>query len=341
MKVTTAVGGTLLAFEIGAIVLNVVARRHAKKRSKTLAVEARTPEQAAAFEEATKRCDIFKAMSEREKKEQDSMVKAWKMSKEYEARKSQILKATDDGLNEFKTQLGYFDKIDEFDEEFEAGLEAFKKTIDYDSTKQKLEEAIKEAEKHYENQKAAFDVAGDDISETTMKLRHAAEEAKVTKVKECKEKIAALDKQVEEETDKLRKVKLDKTKTLEEKVAKEEIRLGKKQDHDLDKLNRELDNAKLDIQKQIQKERSSDEIAAVTAHEDDIRLINEQKKIDAEVADDIFKSSPGEEDVAEYLKSKKVPRWVVGVVAAIPFACVEYLCYTYVKYVVGVIRRMA
>ena len=340
MKVSTVAGITVAVFQTGVMVLDIAARRHARKRSKVMAVEARTAEQAASFKEATERCDIFKAMSNREKTEQESMVKKWKLSKNYEGRRAQIIQSVDDGLEEFKNQLGYFDKMDEFEEEFDAGLEAFKKTISYDSEKEKLTEAIKEAESVFEKQKEAFNAASDDISETTMKLRHAAEESMATKVKECKEKISALDKQVEEETDKLRKIKLAKTKSIEEKVSKEKIRLEKKQDSELDKINKELESAKNDIQRQIQKKRSAEESAAVASHEDDIRLIKDQQRIDSEVARDIYDASPREEDLAEYLKSKKVPRWVVGAVSVIPFACVEYICYRYVKLVVNVIKRM-
>jgi len=341
MKIETILGGTLIAFHVGVAVLDIVAAKHAKKRAKVKAIEVRTAEQAEAFKEAEQRCDIFKVMSSREKKEQESMLKSWKIAKEYDIRKDQILMSVDEGLDEFKTQLGYFDKIEELDEEFDAGLEAFKKAIDYDSSKEKFEEAIKEAEKIFEKQKEAFNAASDDISDTTMKLRHAAEESMTSKIKESKEKIAALDKQVEEETDKLRKIKIEKSKALEEKVSKEKIRLEKKQESELNKLNKELDNAKLDIQRQIKKNRTTEETAAASCHEDDVRLIQEQKKIDEEVARDIFVSTPREEDLAQYLKSKKVPRWVVGTVSVIPLAVVEFICYRYVRLVVNVIKRMA
>ena len=327
-------------FNLGMYALDKAASHHAKTRSKVEAMNARTPEQVEAFTEARKRCDIYKAMSDREQKEVNHRIKDWKEAHEYNKRQADIMNAVEDGLDEFKAQIGYSEKMAEVDEKFEAGIESFKKSIDYDSIKDKMTETIEEAKKHYEQQKAAFDLAGDDISETTMKLRHAAEEAMESKVKEAKEKIAALDKQLEAETDKLKKVKTESVRGLEEKVSAEKIRLSKKQANDLEKLDIDLENAKNDISKKVRKNRTNSEVTASASHEEDVRLIREQKELDSRMANDIFEKTPKNVRIAEYLKAKKFPKWGVYILALLPAIPVGVLAYNYCSFVGSVLNAM-
>ncbi len=340
MKKAYIAGIATIAFQLGMIALDAAAKKHAKSRASIKAVETRTEEQAIALKECTERCDIYKTMKDRESKETADQIKAWKISKEFDKRKNLVLSEVDDGLVDFKVSIDYSGASDALQEAYDAGVEAFKNTIEYDANKEKLQEAIKEAQEHYEQQKQAFAAAGDDISETTMKLRHAAEEAMESKVKEAKEKIAELDKQLQAETDKLKKVKLEKTKTLEEKVSKEKIRLQKKQEKDLEKLNQELDSAKNDIQKKVQKLRTAIEDEAVARHEDDIRLIEDMKKLDAEVATDIYEKMDSHERIAEFLTDKKVPKWLAGAIAMVPIVPIEYLVYRYARFAWNTIRAM-
>ena len=328
LKGSLIASGLIGVLSAGVFVLDIAAKRHAKIRAHEKAIELRSADQVLVFEEAQKRCDIFKKMTADEKKAIDAKIKNWKMANEFERRKADILAGVEDGLREFKANSGYFDKMEELEENFEAGIEAFKNSIDYDAIKSKMEEDIKEAKKHYEQQKAAFDLAGDDISETTMKLRHAAEEAMNTKVKEAKEKIAALDKQLEIETDKLKKIKLDGTKSLEEKVAKEKIRLSKKQDKELEKLNLELENATNDIHKKVRKARTEEQVTAAANHENDICMIREQKALDANVASDILDKMPRHVRFAEFLKAKHVPRWLLMVAGIVPLLLFSYILAT-------------
>lgn len=334
-------GMALLVFQGSMLVLDHAAKKYAKESAQMTAVNKRSEEETNAMNEALDRCDIFKEMSEREKKESAAQIKAWKAAKEWDKRKNSILSEVDDGLSEFKAQTGYFDAMNELNENYNAGLEAFKKSIDYESEKEKLEKAIKEAEKHYENQKEAFNAAGDDISETTMKLRHAAEEVMEKKVREAKEKIAALDAKVSDETDRLNGIKTEKARNLEEKVSKEKIRLSKKQEKDLEKLNQELDTAKNDIQAKLRMTRSAAENTAVSCHEDDMRVILDQHDQDSKLARDIFNDMPKEEMIAQYLVSKKVPRWAAAAIGMIPVVPVEYLVYRYARFLWNVVKRMA
>ena len=161
-----------------------------------------------------------------------------------------------------------------------------------------------------------------------------------TKVKEASEKLKALEQQIADETDRLTKSKAEKVRVLEEKVAKEKIRLDKGSDSELEKLNKELSEAKNDILKTIQKERSLEEIDAVNTHEEDVKCIRLQKEADADLANDILKTRPNYERIGAYLKSKKVPRFVVGLVAALPMIPVGYLVGKYTQFVILVIKGM-
>lgn len=340
MKGSTIAFITLGVCEIGLMVLCVAANRHAVKRAKIDAVAARPNDVAEAIKKAQERCGIFKQCKKKEDKILEDKLMDWQIANSFGARKIEIIDSVKKGVNNFKEEIGYFEKMDSFDDEFKASLEGFKKSISYDDTKASLEKTIKEAKTHYESQKRLFDLAGNDISEEAMKLRHAAEESMNAKVKEASEKLKTLEQQITDEVDRLTKSKGEKVRVLEEKVAKEKLRLDKCSDGELEKLNKEFSNAKDDILKTIRKERSLEEQEAISMHEADVKRIRLQKEADAELANDILETRPGYERIGAYLKSKKVPKFVVGVVAALPMIPLGYLIGKYVQYVVLVIRGM-
>lgn len=327
-------------FNVSAMILSHAANKHAKALAKTKAIEARDVLAKEAFEKAEKRCDIFKEISAKEKAEFEKRLRDWRTTAEFDARKRDILDSIRTGLEEFKGKIGYYDDCGSIEDEFDAAVEAFKNSIDYDGEKAKLEELISEAKKHFESQKELFDAAGDDISDMAMKLRHAEEEAMATKVKDAKGKLEALEKQVKEETEKLQKKKLDKLRSLEEKVSKEKIRLDKKTDRDLDKLNDELSNAEENIMKTIRKNRSDDAKAAFASHEDDIRLIREQKEADRKIANQVYSEMPNSLKIAQYLTDHRVPKFVVIFVAALPLIPFGYLGYRYSYFVRDILVKM-
>lgn len=340
MKSTTIAFAAIGVFNLGMAGLKYAANKHAKARAAAQAVENHSDEVKAVLETAKKRCDIFKEMTAKEKKEFEKQVREWKIANGFDEKKLDIINGVNSGLDEFKESIGYFDKIEELDDNFDAAIEAFKTSIDYDANKQKLEGIIEEAKAHYERQKVAFELAGDDISDTTMKLRHAEEEAMNAKVKEAKGQIDILEKQLKEETEKLTQKKLEGVRTLEEKVSKEKIRLDKKSNKDLEKLNNDLTSAQDDIQKKIRKARSNDEKTAVANHESDIHTIHEQKELDAKAANDIYNNMGMDCKFAKYLKDKKVPKMVVGIVGFLPLIPVAYLLSKYVGFVGSVIKAM-
>ena len=339
MNLKMIAGVTLGVFNVGFLVLKGAANRHAKKRAMEMAVAGRTEEQAQNILKAKERCDIFRDLKNREEKDFDLKLKEWKNVNSFELRKKEIINGLDSSIEEFKDKIGYFDKLEEIDDEFDANLEAFKKSIDYESAKEKLEKVIEEAKSKFEKQQ---ELCGsfDDISDTAVKLKHAAEEAMTTTINETKQKIKALETQLETETDKLTKVKTEKIRSLEEKVSKEKIRLDKKQDKDLEKLNRELDEATNDIRKKIQKARTSEENYALSSHEEDIRFLREQKTMDKEAANDILEATPNHERIAGYLREKKIPKAAAYIVGMIPVVAVQLLCLEYIGFLRNIIGAM-
>lgn len=328
------------AFNVAAFAIHCAANKHAKVQATAKAIEARDPIAKELIERAEQRCDIYKKVSAQEKTEFEKRVKDWKISAEFDSRKNDILNSIQVGLEEFKGKLGYYDECGSIEDDFEASLEAFKSSIDYDGEKAKLQGLIDEAKKHYESQKAIFDAAGDDISETAMKLRHAEEEAMTVKVKDAKGKLETLENQLKEETEKLQKKKVDKLRGLEEKVSKEKIRLDKKTDKDLDKLNDELSRAEDNILKDIRKHRDDEQKAAFANHENDIWILNEQKKEDKKLADQFYNEMPGSLKIANYLSDHHVPKYVVAFIAALPLIPVGYFGYRYGHFVLDVIKEM-
>lgn len=340
MKGSTVAFITLGVFNVGMAALQLAANKHAKAKAKVDAVSCRPEQAQAAFDEAKKRCDIFDNCKKKEELAVNKRLHDWKAANSFDEKKLDIVNSVKNGIENFKSSIGYSGEIDSIQAEFDAGLESFKASINYDTEKEALSQAIRDAKHHYEQQKVAFDIAGDDISDTTMKLRHAAEEAMNTKVKEATAKIEALENQVKTETARLTKIKTDKTRVLEEKVAMEKIRLDKQSGKDLEKLHQDLDSAKNDILKKVQKERSKDEVLAASVHEEDIRTLRLQKEADADLAKDILESRPNYERIAEYLTSKKVPKAVVAIVGFLPMIPVGYLCSKYITFVSKVVMGM-
>ena len=327
-------------FNVTAFAVHLAANKHAKANAKIKAIGERPEEIKELIEAANNRCDIYKRAAENEKLAFEKRVKDWKVASDFDSRRYEFLNNVSDGLEKFKDEIGYYNDCDAIDDEFKAAVEAFKNTIDYDSEEKKLKELIKEAESHFEKQKALFDAAGDDISETAMKLRHAEEEAMTVKVKEAKSKLEALEKQLKEETEKLQKNKTDKIRVLEEKISKEKIRLDKKANKDLDKLNAELSNAEEGIWKDIRKGRSGEEKAAFAKHEDDIRFIREKKEESAKLAKKIYEDMPEHAKLANFFVDHKVPKFVVGFVGFLPMVAAAVFFWRYEIFVFRVLNGM-
>ena len=340
MKGTTIAFAALGLIDIGMICLDRAANRHARKLAEAEAIKNRGEEANAVLDAVKKRCEVYDDLIKREKAEFKQNRADWLEANEFNAKKKDILDGVSNGLNEFKKQIGYSDVLQRLTDEYNAGVEAVKNSIDYDVNKKKFEKAIADAKSHYDSQKALYDLAGTDVSEDAMKLRHAAEEAMNAKIKEAKANLDILEGKLNAEVEKLTQVKQKGIRELEEKVSKEKIRLDHKADQELEALNTKLSEAEQDINNAILNKRTGADAEAEINHADDIRIIREQKEVDAKAAEDIFNEKPETVKIAEFLKGHKVPKVVVPMFGVVSMAPVGYLSYRWLKFLGQIMRAM-
>lgn len=340
MKGSTIAFAALGLIDIGMIVLDHAANRHARKLAEAEAIKNRGEEANAVLDAVKKRCDAYDNLIKREKAEFKQNRADWLEANEFNTKKKDILDGVPHGLNEFKKQIGYSDVLQKLTDEYNAGVEAVKNSIDYDVNKKKFEKAIADAKSHYDSQKALYDLAGTDVSEDAMKLRHAAEEAMNAKIKEAKANLDILEGKLNTEVEKLTQVKQKGIRELEEKIAKEKIRLDHKVDQELEALNNKLAEAECDINDAILNKRTGADAEAEIKHADDIRILREQKEMDVKAAEDIFKAKPETVKIAEFLKSHKVPKAVVPMFGVVSMAPVGYLSYCWLKFLTQIMRVM-
>ena len=323
-------------------IIKVSANDYAKERAKKDASDSVTEEEKYILDEAKKRCESYSKIMDRESKELQKELKTWKTNNNYDSRKIDILNASKQELNDFKAEIEYSENIQKLERNLKAGIKSFKDSINYDDEKTALEEIIEEAEDHYESLTEVFDIGedDDDISEVTMKLRHAAEEVKNAKVKEAKSKLKALDKKLSDETERLTKIKDQKVRSLEETVKSEKLRLDDKATEKINSLNSEKDSAKSDIFKGILDKRTESEKQIIESHNDDVQLIRQQKDHEVTLAKDILKNKPQSQKIGEYLTSQDIPKWVVAFCGAIPLVPVGYLVYRYSNFMRNVLKAM-
>lgn len=340
MKGTTIAFAALGLIDIGMIALNRAAYRHGRKLAEAEAIKNRGEEANAVIDAVKKRCEVYDDLIKREKAEFKQNRADWLEANAFNAKKKDILDGVPNGLNEFKKQIGYSDVIQRLTDEYNAGVEAVKNSIDYDVNKAKFEKAIADAKSHYDSQKALYDCAGSDISDDAMKLRHAAEEAMNAKIKEAKANLDILEGKLTTEVEKLTQVKQNGIRELEEKIAKEKIRLDHKADQELEALNAKLAEAECDINDAILNKRTGADAEAEINHADDIRVLREQKEVDAKAAEDIFNAKPQTIKIAEFLKDHKVPKAVVPMFGVVSMAPVGYLSYRWLKFLGQIMRAM-
>lgn len=340
MKGTTIAFAALGLIDIGMIVLDRAANRHARKLAEAEAIKNRGEEANAVLDAVKKRCEVYDDLIKREKAEFKQNRADWLEANEFNAKKKDILDGVSNGLDEFKKQIGYSDVLQRLTDEYNAGVEAVKNSIDYDVNKKKFEKAIADAKSHYDSQKALYDLAGTDVSEDAMKLRHAAEEAMNAKIKEAKANLDILEGKLNTEVEKLTQVKQKGIRELEEKISKEKIRLDHKADQELEALNTKLSEAEQDINNAILNKRTGADADAEINHADDIRILREQKEVDAKAAEDIFNAKPETVKIAEFLKGHKVPKAVVPMFGMVSMAPVGYLSYRWLRFLMQIMRAM-
>lgn len=293
-----------------------------------------------AYTKAVNQVGLRSQVLEREKKQLKEQFAEWKKAEGIEKKKKNLYSAEDKALKEFKKTFGYQEALDKLETEKQESLDAFRTSIDYDDKIEELNEAIKDAEKKWEDQSKLFSSADDGISETANKLKHAAEDAKDAAVKKAKEQIAELEKNLDAETDIWDK-KIQKTKReYEEKINREKNRLHEKTAKAINKLDEECDQAYQDLCHDIQNKRTDDEFEAITFYDDNCKLIETHDRIDELKALEIFQNTPAHERLAWWFKEHHWGKAVVLGTGMLPALAVGFLVSEYFAFLLKIVRAM-
>lgn len=293
-----------------------------------------------AYEEAKKAVALRNDLLAEEKKILAEQFAAWKKEKRIDAKKKDIYSQENRAIEDFKKTFGYKEAISELNQRKDESLEAFRISIDYDNRIEELEDVIKKAEEKWEEQKALFELADDDISDTATKLRHAAEDVKNNAVKQAKEEIAELKKKLDAEKDIWDKKLQKTTREYEEKIAREKTRLHGKAENALSDIDRECDQAYHELENKLHDTRTDAQSDAVAFYEDNKKLIKTHDEIDKLSALDIFQNTPIQERLAWWFNKHGWPKWLVAVVGMVPVIALNCLTSAYTDILVKTVKAM-
>lgn len=330
-----AMAGLGVTFKIVKILAD---RKFEDVRALELAVAENSSEDLAKYMKAKNDILIKNQVLAREKKALNEAVKDYKRNTGFDAKRNGFYADATHALDEFKASLDYDAKLMEIEKEMEDSITAFKKSVNYDDSIELLDKEIEKAIEDYKAQEKIFESAPDSISETTMKLKHAAEDAKNATVKAAKEKKDILEKQLASEQERFAKKKRDSIRSMEEKIAKEKRRLDDKTMRSVNDLDRELDEAKSKMLHDIQAMRTEEEADCILMANDNQDLVDVQDCNDAIRAADIAVDTPAAERMAWWLKEHHWTKGSVLFVGSLPLVPAGYLVYRYGKFVISVAK---
>ena len=332
------------AFILSSVVCYVVKKRadkqYLEQKAADMVQEAKTKSDILAYEDALTAIDLHDKLVAQEKKTLTEQFAAWKKEKKIDQKKKELYSQESRAIEDFKKTFGYTEAIEELKKRKNESLDAFKISVDYDSKIEELQDAIEQADHKWEQQKAMFELADDDISETASKLRHAAEDARDAAVKQAKAKIKELEDKLAAETAEWDKKIQKTTREYEEKIAREKTRLHDKVQNGLNSIDQECDQAYRDISDQIRDSRTEVESDAMAFYEDNKHLVKTQDEIDQLAALDIFQNTPLPERLAWWFTEHKWPKWTVALVGFLPALAANYLITEYTNFLVKVMKAM-
>ena len=202
-----AEGATLgfgAAFELAKI---LAGKKFEKIRAMEMAVSETSSETLAKYAKAKADLDIRDKVMAKEAAELNNAIREYKRTSGFDHKKNEFYLDAKRSLDDFKSSMHYDDILAEIQKDAEDSISAFKASVDYDNTIETLEKEISDAKSKLEAQEKLFANADDDISETAMKLKHAAEDAKNEAIKKATEKKSGLEKQLKTETERFEKKK--------------------------------------------------------------------------------------------------------------------------------------
>lgn len=314
--------------------------RFESKRALDMAVAEHTSEDIEKYVKAKHDIEVKKAVLSREKKGIAEALASYKQTSGFASKKNHLYSEGEKALQEFKANLGYEDKLLSIEQDMEDSISAFKASVNYDDVVEGLDKEIADATEKWEAQEKLCELADDNISDTALKLRHAAEEAKNETIKKATEKKNALEAQLAAEKEKFEKKKRESIRSMEEKIAKEKRRIDEKTSKAVTDLEKDLEDAKSRITADIQAKRTEEEADCVLMAQDNEEFVRVQDTNDRTRASAIAAETPQAERLAWWLKSHGWTKGGVIFVGSLPIIPAGYLIYRYGKFVFSVASHL-
>lgn len=332
---------TTLGFACALKTVNFLAERKFEKlRAMELAVAENSSEELAKYMAAKENLDLRDSVLARERKAFQEACKDYKKKTRFDASKAELYSEVDVSLKNFKESMGYNDRLAELKRDAEDAITAFKASVNYDSVMDSLDKEIEAANKKWEAQEKLFSNTDDDISDTALKLKHAAEDAKNDTIRKAKEQKDILKKQLENEQARFDEKTKAAVREMEEKIAKEKRRLSDLAEKRVNELERKYDEFKDKTLADIQATRTEAEADCILMANDNEELVAVQDSNDYSRALEITADTPAAERLGWWLKEHHWNKTGVAIVGALPVIPAGYLAYRYGKFVLDVMKMV-
>lgn len=315
-------------------------RKFEKLRAMELAVAENSSEELAKYMAAKESLDLRDSVLAREKKAFQEACKDYKKRTRFDASKAELYSEVDVSLKNFRDSIGYQERMAEIQKDMEDSIAAFKASVNYDSSIEVLDKEIEAANKKWEAQEKLFASTDDDISDTALKLKHAAEDAKNDTIRKAKEQKDILEQQLNREKATYEAKRKAAVREMEEKVAKEKRRLSDLAEKRVNELERKYDEFKEQALTDIQATRTEAESDCILMANDNEELVAVQDSNDYSRALEITADTPAAERLGWWLKEHHWNKTSVAIVGALPVIPTGYLAYRYGKFVLDVMKMV-
>lgn len=328
-----------LGFMCALKTINILAeRKFERTRALELAVAENSSEELAKYMKAKEDLDLRDSVLARERKAFQEACHEYKKKTRFDKTKAELYSEVDVSLKNFKDSMGYSDRLAEIKKDAEDAISAFKASVNYDASIDALDREIEAANKKWEAQEKLFASTDDAISDTALKLKHAAEDAKNDAIRKAKEQKDILEKQLANEQAKFDAQTKSAVREMEEKIAKEKRRLSELAEKRVNELEHKYDEFKEKTLADIQATRTEVEADSILMANDNEELVSIQDSNDYSRSLEITADTPAAERLGWWLKEHHWNKTGVAIIGALPVIPAGYLAYRYGKFVLDVMK---
>ena len=295
------------------------------------------------LDSALKSIEVADDVAKRERKEISDLVKKWKLENDYDGRLRDIHQNAMSELDEFKRSIDYYNRKQTIEDEAEDALEAFKESIEYDFEVSNLEDEIETAKNVYKKRSKLYELAGDsddEISDTVSSLKKAEKDKMDSVVSKAQNKINEFKSKVSSEKTKIDRKKQADLRDLESELQTTKTRITKAENEAAELIRKEFNKADEAIRNEVYKKRTEAENKAIEVYQECMNVLEDQKKIDAQNAKNLYDSAKAAEKWANWFNKNGVPKWLVVGVGLLPFIPVGYLVIGYSKFLYQTVKAM-